>query len=263
MTLIMALACSDGLILASDSQSTIGTAGQEVKARVHKLVVPWNNLAFGGSGTGGIIQEATRALEQGHNHRSSFAANGKEAQKKIAATVAATLRPLFQNQMIQIPGVPFPHTSLLFAGYCADGPVIFELHPNLMTTDHMPNFGYAAIGSGEIFPYFALASLAHFEVRKRSLAEAKLIAYRIIDDAIRVAAHGLGPPIEMVEIVKPVKAGEAGKARLLDEPEVQAIGEQVVAWKELERETLTKLMMPGPQPPEQPPEKPLEPAKAG
>jgi hypothetical protein len=114
----------------------------------------------------------------------------------------------------------------------------------------MAAVGYAAIGSGEIFPYFAMASLAHFEVRKRSLAEAKLIAYRILDDAIRVAAHGLGPPIEMVEIVKPTKAGEAGKARLLDEAEVKAIGEQVTAWKGLERETLAKLMMPGPEPPE-------------
>ncbi|MGH7985553.1 MAG: hypothetical protein ACREQX_04620 [Candidatus Binataceae bacterium] len=120
----------------------------------------------------------------------------------------------------------------------------------MTTTDHCATLGYAAIGSGEIFPYFAMSNLAHFNVRQRSLPEAKLIAYRILDDAIRIAAHGLGPPIQMIEIVKPAKNGEAGKARMLDDAEIKAIGEQVEAWKELERETLTKLMMPGPQSPE-------------
>src|SRR5437879_5914045 len=126
MTLIMALACSDGVIIAADSQSTFGTAGQEVKEQVHKLVLQCNKLAYGGSGSVGIIQEAKYALEKGHSHRNSFEKNGKDSQRKIGLTVASALRPLFQNQMISIPGVPFPRTAFLFAGYCADGPVIFE-----------------------------------------------------------------------------------------------------------------------------------------
>jgi hypothetical protein len=39
MTLILAIRCADGLVLASDGQSTVGTAGQPVKTETEKLVV--------------------------------------------------------------------------------------------------------------------------------------------------------------------------------------------------------------------------------
>jgi proteasome beta subunit len=253
MTLIMALACSDGVILASDSQTTIETSGQQVRAQVRKLQLPWHNIAYAGSGNVGIMQEAREALQRQFGHGNAFEKAGKLPRKSIAECVSSALKPLFQGRYIaNIPGLPFPLTSFLFAGYCPEGPIIFELHPDMTTTDHYATIGYAAIGSGEVFPYFAMSNLAHFDTRHRSLSEAKLIVYRILDDAIRIAARGLGPPIQMIEIVKPEKPNEAGRGRLLDDAEVKAIGEQVVAWKELESETLAKLMMPGPQPPEPP-----------
>src|SRR5579859_6089026 len=232
MTLIMALACSDGVIIASDSQSTIQTVGQQVRAQVRKLHLPWNNIAWAGSGSVGIMQEAQEALEREFHHSNVFEKSGKEPKKKIAECISRALKPLFQGRYISnIPGLSFPHTGFLFAGYCPEGPLIFELHPDMTTTDHMATVGYAAIGSGEIFPYFAMASLAHFDVRKRSLSDGKLIVYRILDDAIRIAAHDIGPPIQMIEIVKPANANEAGKGRELQEEELKAISEQVVAWK--------------------------------
>jgi 20S proteasome alpha/beta subunit len=247
----MALACSDGVIIASDSQTTIETSGQQIRSQVRKLHLLWHNIAYGGSGSVGIMQEAREALQRKFGHPNSFEKAGKQPRKEIADCVSATLKPLFQGRYIaNIPGQSFPATSFLFAGYCPEGPLIFELHPDMTTTDHFATVGYAAIGSGEIFPYFAMASLAHFEVRKRSLSEAKLIVYRILDDAIRIAARGLGPPIQMIEIVKPAKANEAGKGRELDDAELKAIGEQVIAGKGLESETLAKLLMPGPKPPE-------------
>jgi hypothetical protein len=68
--------------------------------------------------------------------------------------------------------------------------------------------GYAAIGSGDIFPYFALTGLRHYGVANRSMLEAKLIAVRILDDVIHSAAFGIGPPSTSSKSnVRPTRAG--------------------------------------------------------
>ena len=78
------------------------------------------------------------------------------------------------------------------------------------------------------------------DVRTRSLREARAIAYRVMDDAINVAAAGIGPSIQMIEITKPSHG--AGEARILSEDEISAIAEGVAMWKELESETLTNCL---------------------
>ena len=108
-----------------------------------------------------------------------------------------------------------------------------------MFTDHLP-VGYAAIGSGDIFPYFALTGLKHYGVTNRSLLEAKLIAVRILADVIQTAAFGIGPPIHVVEIQR--NKGTCGTARKLDRTDVQALVDKVTEWKEAEAEFLTEFV---------------------
>jgi len=244
MTLILGLECSEGLRLASDGQVTYTTTGQGTRGPIQKIFLQWNNVAWGGSGAVGLIQEAMAALHHEYGQTNRFDNKAKDAKKKIWEAVNKTLRPLLKDRYIEVPNEPPPHTSFLFVGWPPDGPFIMEIGKNLLQMDHLQAAaGYGAIGSGDIFPYFALASLAHFEVRKRTLREAKMIAYRVIQDAIKVAAWGLGPPIQMIEIVKPSKSDESGKGRALDDAELKQIEEQVVAWKELEKETLSSLIV--------------------
>ena len=47
MTLILALDCADGLLLASDGQATVSTGGQPVKTETQKLYRPWSNIGVG------------------------------------------------------------------------------------------------------------------------------------------------------------------------------------------------------------------------
>src|SRR5262249_7736678 len=129
---------------------------------------------------------------------------------------AETVRALLNNRYVQVPGQD-PWTSFLFVGHVPPGSFIFEVHQNLLDSDHLPT-GFAAIGSGDIFPYFAMAGLAHFKIQKRTLGEAKMIACRIIDDAINVAAFGLGPPIQMIKIGK--TEGVTGVATRVSDDEV-------------------------------------------
>jgi 20S proteasome alpha/beta subunit len=247
MTLILALACSEGLVLASDGQATVATTGQQVRTAIRKLHLQWNNIAWGASGFVGLMQEAQEGFAKEYGHTNQFEKGSKEPKKKIAESIAKSLRPLLLERHVQHPGQASPATAFLFVGWPPEGPFILEVGANLLSQDHIRT-GYSAIGSGDIFPYVALAGLVHFEVQKRTLREAKLIAYRIIDEAIKVAAFGLGPPIQMIEIVKPEEAGSCGKGHELDDAELKQIQEQVSAWKESEREILARLLMPAPAP---------------
>jgi hypothetical protein len=125
-------------------------------------------------------------------------------------------------------------------GDAVDGPFILEIHKNLLHTNHIAT-GYAAIGSGDIFPYYAMATLKHYQMKHRPLQEVKLIACRILQDAINTAAFYLGEPIQMIEIQKK-SSGQCGVARKLPGEDILALEDQVLGWKELEGEALTKFV---------------------
>ena len=67
-----------------------------------------------------------------------------------------------------------------------------------------------------------------------------MIAYRVMDDAISVAAQGIGPPIQMMEIQKPERPGRAGRTRRLDDSELRMIADEVSVWKGIESEALSR-----------------------
>jgi proteasome beta subunit len=240
MTLILAIHCADGLVLASDGQSTVGTAGQPVKMETEKLVVPWTGIAWGGSGPVSVIQAVERALNKDFSSRTHFDKKSpRDAMTLLGSTVGETVRELLKNGYVQVPRTDEPASSYLFAGETPQGPFLLEVHPNTTYTDHL-RVGYAAIGSGDIFPYFALTGLRHYGVARRSLLEAKLIAVRILDDVIQTAAQGIGAPIHIVEIRR--QKGSCGKAIQLDQADVQALIDKVAEWKTAEAEFLTEFV---------------------
>ena len=250
MTLILGLECADGLLLASDGQATIGTTGQPLKGPIEKLFCAWNNVAWGGSGHVGIIQRVEQALCA--KFPSPDDLDNKEihvVRELLASAVAEVVRPLLTSRYIQGPESN-PFTSYLFVGHVPQGSFILEIGPDLLDEDHMAR-GYSAIGSGDIFPYFALTGLRHFNVREHNLAGAKLIAYRVVDDAIRAAAMYLGPPIQMVEIRKATEPGGLAAAHKLDKAELRILEDKVAEWRLLEAETLEKFVGVSREPPDQ------------
>lgn len=240
MTLVLGLHAQDGLLLVSDSQVTIDTAGQPVKATHDKIFAPWNNVAWGAStNRGGVVQQVGDHLTATFNNKYQFAKRKRhEIRASLTKEVSNKVREILQRA-IQIPGQQPILVNFIFVGYAQDGPFILEIHPDLTDTDHVSSHGYAAIGSAEIFPYYALIGLRHYNIRQRTLAEAKLIGYRIVQDAINAAAFGIGPPIQMIEIARPT-AGEQVEARKLIEDDIRILDESVVAWKEAEVEVLSR-----------------------
>lgn len=249
MTLILALLCSDGLVMASDSQATIETTGQQLKGPAEKLFRPWDHIAWGASGATGIIQRVDIHLREKHAASAAFERmHPDEVRKRLAAEIAEVIHPLVTKQYLNLPGRSMPIAGFLFAGHTARGPVLFEVSDNLMDASHIET-GYAAIGSGDIFPYYALAALSHFDVRNRTLEEAKAIAYRVVSDAINIAAFGLGPPVQMVEVRR--QANGTYKVRKLSPEDLRILEDTVYTWKTLEVETLSASI--GVAPPVTPP----------
>ena len=241
MTLILALDCADGLLLASDGQATVSTGGQPVKTETEKLNSSWSNVGWGASGVVPVIQLVEQSLSKHFSHATTFEKKTRsQIRDAIWPKVAEVVREAITAQHLKdVPNEPPPYTDFLFVGHAVDGPFMMEIHKNLLYTDHIQT-GYAAIGSGDIFPYYAMAALKHYRVKQRPLLEVKLIACRILEDAINTAAFGLGEPIHMIEIEK--RDGQCGVARQLSRTDVRALQDSVTQWKELEGEALTEFV---------------------
>ena len=235
MTLVLGIVCAEGVVLASDSQATYSTGGQPIKGNITKLYPQWNSVAWAASGNVGVAQYASQ-LFKNHAQLSQQAyfenRTPDTAQKEICGALRGPLRQYFQGEIMSVQGSQ-PETSFLFCGSVKGGAVLFEIGADLIVTDHREQ-GYAAIGSGDIFPYFALASLAHHNLRECSLSRASLIAHRVVDDAIRVAAFGLGPPVQMITIPN----GDQADVR----DDIEAIKAGVAQWKSIETAALDKYL---------------------
>jgi 20S proteasome alpha/beta subunit len=247
VTLVLALACSEGLVLAADGQSTIGTTGQPVKMATDKLNLPWRNVAWSAAGQVALMQRLEKEFGKTCQHPNTFEKKTvAEIRQKVTSAVVASVRPVVLQQFVQVKGQAPADTAFLFVGYASDGPFIVEVAQTFLDHDHI-GVGYCAIGSGDIFPYYALAVLKHYGVQDRSLPEAKLIAYRVLEDAISVAAFGIGEPISMIEIPKP-PTGQSAHARKLSTDELRVLKDKVAEWKAVESEVLTEIGVPAPAP---------------
>lgn len=242
MTLILALHSTEGIVLASDSQMTFTTSGQHVRTDTHKIECPWTNVAWGASGNVGVIQRVEQGLKKRFPRDNAFERKSAiELRTELTAEVAKIVRPLVIDQYVNVPDRPW-NTDFLFAGYAQGHPYLLTIESNMVDTDHMPT-GFCAIGSGDIFAY---AGLSHFRVKERSLSEAKLIAHRVLGDAIKVAAFGLGGPVEMIEVAV---AGDGlhCAAKKLGDADVNEIEDKVEEWKLGEAGFLTEFVgAPGP-----------------
>lgn len=234
MTLILALDCADGMVLASDSQGTLGAVRQEWQ----KIFIQHDNMAWGGAGNLGIVQRVREHISTNLSLPSYFNAMPSDQIKtRVSDAVTKVVRPLLVDR--RLTATDNELTDYLFVGHSSRGSFIINLGSNLMDMDHI-TVGYHAIGSGGPLPLLALAGLAHYDIRNRTLREAKLIAYRVMEDAIRVASQGLGMPIQMIEISKPTTGH--GRARALGDDEISELGTAVLQWKDIEADSLSRYL---------------------
>ena len=234
MTLVLALRCRDGVVLASDGQATSDAAGQPTRQPVRKLFSLGGRIAWGAAGSVGLQQSLEEALDVRHD--------ALVAAPDPRALIVDALVPIQQRALrdyVAHPGTQPPELACIFC-WCDGGgaPRIFSVPRT--GSDHQLHDRHAAVGTGDIFADFAMASIAHLGTSELDLERAKMVALKAISDAIDVAAVYLGPPIQMVAVT-------AAGACELERAEIDGrLADSVDAWKLSQRDLLGPLAAPAP-----------------
>jgi 20S proteasome alpha/beta subunit len=264
LTVIVALGCSDGVILASDSAASdeeVGTK-QPYQQKIQRLgQLP---ILYGFSGDIGLNQKIDDAL---------MGFQLKTQLKRIRQDLKQLVKPELQEALEGF--VPFPQPGFnrppvgiaLFVGIHDGGPWILEIERNGTDTFYNEQLGYfCAIGSGK--PWAQAVMRPHLWT-PRTLEQGKVFAYRVIEDAIELAMGGLAKPIRLWTL------STAGEVTTVDSEEDERLQETCQLWRALEAEAVGKLFAPKsegasgeatapPEPTEQEsPEAPDAPSSAG
>jgi 20S proteasome alpha/beta subunit len=231
VTVVLAVRCSEGVVLASDGQVTADAAGQPTKAPARKLFDVGGRLAWGAAGSAGL-QQTLRAELAGLNGQAS----GAEQLRQRLASIVIPIQQQGLARYVPHPGTEPPDLAVIFCWCDGDGPCILEIPRT--GSDHQFHDRFSAIGSGDIFARFAMASVAHLNTRDLTLEQAKMVAFKAIADAIEVAAVFLGPPIQLYVV------GEGGTRPVAADEVENGLADSVDAWKERQREMLGALVAP-------------------
>lgn len=234
MTLVIALACNDGIVMASDSQVTVGSSGGPVRLTAVKIKPIGSTVLWGASGELGFVQKIEELIEQLPLERKEA---GLDSLRPELIRISGTIRKetLDRHRAVHAGDTrAAPSADCLYAehrrGTCrilritADGDDVW-----------LEEFGYGASGIGDTFAY---TILMNHDIKSLSVHFGKLLAYRVIRDAIEIGAYGLGEPISVWTISNVAEEGEKQliQAHRLSEEEMDGIRDACLAWKEAERE---------------------------
>jgi ATP-dependent protease HslVU (ClpYQ) peptidase subunit len=230
MTVILAVPCSEGTVLASDGQGTdtsAGNIGFAIKLPADKLRTLGTHIAWGGTGNSSAAQRLDYSLRQ---------LLAEELARPIAELrgILREAHLVLRQQLVadaQRGGGQVTQVAALYAGYTAGEQWILEITATGEDTVYASPY---AVGSGGTFANQAMAAVAHFDLPRRSLAETQVIAWRAIDGCIAGSAFGIGHPIKMVSVT-------AAGAKPLTTDEDRAVADSVDTWKAIELDGLGQI----------------------
>lgn len=231
MTLIAAISCTDGVIIASDSASSDSEIG--IKTQVEKIRrLRDEPILYAGSGDVGLIQKISESLN-GYNRRNKII----EIRKELQSHVVPVMKEAY-NLYIPSPP-PFdrpPSATLLFVGVTKGDPWIIEIERDGRDTLYDKELGcFDAIGSGK--PW-AQALFRKYLKLERDLKLGQIFAYRVLEESIEIASAYLCGPIHIHTI------DTQEKVNIVALEGKKAIADTCEAWRELEREAVGELLKP-------------------
>lgn len=229
MTVVLAMRCDDGLVMATDSQITDTGRGMSYPAQ--KLHALGDHAAWGGSGARGVLTE----LEEGFEKSSGLILDAPDVDRALQEFVVPVLRHHYDNFIEHIPNeenAGSPSAYVLAAGYAQDKPFVIEINPNGMVSRY-EDIGFHAVGSGAPMAQQAGALLAHFRMTERSIRHGVVAAVRVLD-ALRTTAPSVGGPVDVCRITPE-------GTDYLTEDEVAEARRHVERWTDRERGVLDGL----------------------
>lgn len=229
MTVVLSIVCSDGVVIAADSQITDGSRNMSFPAQ--KLHPLGERAAWGGSGARSVLHDVQQRFE-------ASAASILEADdigRAIQEEVLPVLRHHYEHYIPDVPGEASgggPSAFVLVAGYTDGAPWIVEINPNGMVSRY-EDVGFRAIGSGAPMAQQAGALLSHIHMTERGVDHGVVTMVRVLD-ALALTSPSVGGPIDVCRIT-------ADGADHLDEDELSRARVLVERWEDLEQEALDRL----------------------
>jgi len=234
MTLIVALACEDGAIIASDGQATTFSTGGPIKRTISKIKTLGDLKLWSASGSVGMIQKVEMVLSTLPKEILNTSL-GEPQLKQVILQNAHALRSqeLKRHRALYGQGRDMEAgvADLLIVEY---GEKARIWHINRDCADEfLEEFGYGCSGSGDIFAH---TLIKNFKIKEFLVEQGSLIAYRVIRDAIDIGAFGLGEPIDIWVIDKD---GPKQKSQ----SEMLGLRDAYSAWMETEEATFKRIFV--------------------
>ena len=249
MTVVIGMVCSDGVLIATDSQATSGRVAQPMtKARtIRGAATVWSS-----AGALYVMEEVEAVLaDKVENHLLNEGSNKwkrmfsepdlRAIRTEFADIVRQTMLSCYQAALPGVipPGVlaPGQHlfaTDFLFSGMGGDAKFLLEIASDGQLNWHTDK-GFIAIGSGSEFATVAMELMKpYMEEGPLDLELGQIVAYRTIDTTCDVSAGLVRGPVQMA-------IADANGSRVLNRQELYDIEESVQRWKASERDLLLSL----------------------
>lgn len=239
MTLVIALRCTDGLVMASDGMSTEAAplgASQITKHETADKIVIHKDLLWGASGSVGVKQVVQNEIEKDY---------GNLFQRNISATdlrlrLVKKIQPILKEQYRLVAELTnqqqlIPFTNFIFGVKLADGFHLLNIESNC--AGEVVECRHFATGSAAKTGQALLRRLRNQEWDVRT---ALVVAYRTLNDAIHIEPFGIGPPIYLARYYMNGQQQKIEKIEV-DSPEYQQIADTARAWTLLEQDALENL----------------------
>ncbi len=229
MTVVLAIRCVDGLVLASDSQITESDRGMSYTAsKLHPL---GDRAAWGGSGARSVLHD----VEERFATEAEEIVGSRDVGRAIQERVVPILRHHYEQFIPEVPGEQVagsPSAYVLAAGYSHDEPFIIKIDPTGLVGRY-EDVGFHAVGSGAPMAQQAGALLGHFDMSERDVDYGVLAAVRVLD-ALAVSQPMVGGPLNVARITP-------DGADHLDEERIETVRGHVERWDEADRQALDAL----------------------
>lgn len=229
MTVVIAMLCADGVVMASDSQITDAARGLSYPAQ--KLHPLGSHAAWGGSGSRAVLYD----VEQVFNAEAEAVVEARDVGHALQERLLPIFKRHYANFIEDVPGQKSPGTPATFVlatGYAGDVPFIVDIDPNGLI-GHYEEVGFQAVGSGSAMAQQAHALLGHFRMTERDVDFGVVAALRVLD-ALDATSPSVGAPMDICRITP-------DGARHLTPDEVEDVRTRVRRWVELEKSALDQL----------------------
>lgn len=229
MTVVLAVRCEDGLVIAADTQITESDRGMSFPAQ--KLHPLGERAAWGGSGARGVLGDLAVDLSE----HAGAVLEAPDVGRALQARALPIFKHHYDNFIEDVPGEEVegsPSVYVLAAGFSNDQPWIVEINPTGLIGRY-EDVGFHAIGSGAPMAQQAGALLAHFRMVERPVRYGVMGAVRVLD-ALAITSPSVGGPIDIARI-------SPDGAHHLDDDEIAEARDDVAAWERKEHQVLDDL----------------------